>query len=180
MVVILVPVLVLGSFGGTAFLAHAHDGHASHLHGATSIDGARSLARQHRLDHALGVATCSGHHAAFDHHNTSDHHEPGTPSQSNHSSEHPVPAEDPDDVLITIPDHEQLASTGIVLAVAIQTSHLFEAAHWLWTPPDMSDDVGSPGGWCRRGGVPRFDAPLHLSSLSALGRLVRTSGALLL
>jgi hypothetical protein len=170
--VVLVPVLVLGVFGGTTVLAHTHSDHGLHLHVSTAFFNGGLCEGRHRLAHSSDGADCGDHR----------HVELGCtgidagPSDLTPAPEHPVPAQEPDGVLITVPDHEHFAARGLELARAIRASHLFRiASGWIWNPPGLWEDIGSPGG--RRGGA-RFDAPLHMASLTAVGRLVRTSGAL--
>jgi hypothetical protein len=172
MVVILVPVLVLGAFGGTTFLAHSHGENDSHVHVSPASKGGSLCPEQHRLVHAPGAAECDGHHPNVDHGEMSDH------GDFPRCADHPTPIEAPDGVLITIPDDEQLVPRGVGLAKTSQPSALFAVAcAWLWNPPDVTEHLGSPGGW---GGGPTSVTPLHLASLSTVNRLVRTSGALLL
>ncbi len=167
---VLIPILVLGVFGGTTFLAHAHDGHDAHLHASSSIEEARQSADQHRLAHALGIATCDGEHAGHDGHPNSGE----VPAEPLEDPDFPAPAEDPTGLVITIPDHEQLVTRGIYLSQTLQTAQvLCSALAWCWARPHGEQDEGSPGGSMARG-------PLHLSALSAGQRLVRTSNALLI
>lgn len=164
--VVLIPILVLGAFGGTTFLAHAHDGHDAHLHASPSIEEARLSAHQHRLAHALGIATCDGH----DDHSSSGE----TPAEPVQDPDLPAPVEDPSGLVITIPDHEQLVSRGIDLSQALQAAQILHCAlAWFWAQPHVEQDEGSPGGSIASG-------PLHLSALTAGQRLVRTSCALLI
>jgi len=168
--VALIPILVLGAFGGTTFLAHAHDGHDSHLHAAPSIDEARLAADQHRLAHALGAATCDGGQAGRDGHSNSG----GVPAEPIEDPDVPAPVEDPSGLVITIPDHEQLVSREIDLSQTVQAAQVLHCAlAWFWTQPHVEQDEGSPGGSTASG-------PLHLTALTAGQRLVRTSNALLI
>lgn len=172
MAVVLIAVLVLGAFGGTTFIAHAHDGHQTHLHVGPSRDAAMQLGMQHRLAHAAGHADCGEHYEGGDHDRRAHDPEP------THVPDSPASTEEPDDVSITIPDHDQLVTRGVDLArMAKVAACLACASAWVWNPPDVTQEVGSPGG---RGGGRLSDAPLHLSSLKAMDRLVRTSSALLL
>ena len=167
---VLIPILVLGAFGGTTFLAHAHDGHDVHLHASASIEEARLSADRHRLAHALGIATCDDLPAGHDGHSKSG----DVPSQPKEGSDLPAPSEDPSGLVITIPDHEQLVSRGIDLSQTLQAAQVLHCAlAWFWTQPDVSQEEGSPGERVVSG-------PLHLSALTAAQRLVRTSSALLI
>lgn len=166
----LIPILVLGALGGTTFLAHAHDGHDTHLHASTSIEEARLSADQHRLAHAMGTATCDDPLAGRGRHSGSDQ----FPAHTAEGPDYPVPAEDPNGLVIAIPDHEQLVSREIDLSQSLQTAQvLHNALAWSWTQPDDAHEEGSPGGSTVGG-------PLHLSALTARQRLVRTSNALLI
>ncbi|MBU6414391.1 MAG: hypothetical protein KGS45_13085 [Planctomycetes bacterium] len=168
--VVLIPILVLGAFGGTTFLAHAHDGHDAHLHASPSVEEARLSADQHRLAHALGIATCDGGHACRDGHSSSGE----VPAEPKEDPDLPAPVEDPSGLVITIPDHEQLVSRGIDLSQTLQAAQVFYCAlASLWTQPHVEQDEGSPGGSIASG-------PLHLTALTAGQRLVRTSSALLI
>ena len=168
--VVLIPILVLGAFGGTTFLAHAHDGHDLHLHAAPSIEGARHAAEQHRLAHASGIARCDHLHAAAHGHSRSAE----VPSEPIENPALPTPTEDPSGLVITIPDHEQLASRGIDLSQSFKSAQVFQRLlASFWSQPDVSEETGSPGG-CDPSG------PRHLCALTAGQRLVRTSQALLI
>lgn len=158
---VLIPILVLGVFGGTTFLAHAHDGHGAHLHASHSIEQARFTAEQHRIAHALDTATCDDQRVAL-------------PSELIAVGDLSVPFEDPEGLVITIPDHEQIVPRGIDLSQTLQAAQAFYCVlAGVLTPPDVSQETGSPGGQ-------RASGPLHLSTLTAGQRLVRTSGALLI
>lgn len=167
---VLIPILVLGAFGGTTFLAHAHDGHDAHLHAGPSIEVARLSADQHLLAHALGVATCDGVHAGHNGHSKSGE----APVEPIEDPDFPAPVEDPSGLVITIPDHEQLVSRGIDLSQTLQATQVLHCAlAWFWAQPHVEQDEGSPGGSIASG-------PLHLSALTAGQRLVWTSNALLI
>jgi hypothetical protein len=168
--VALIPILVVGAFGGTTFLAHAHAGHDSHLHAAASIEGARHAAEQHRLAHTSGIADCDQLSAVV--HGPTKSGE--VPSEPIKNPDLPTPSEDPSGLVITIPDHEQLVSRGIDLSQTIKAAQVFQCfLTSFWSPPDVTDETGSPGG-CDSGG------PQHLCALTAGKRLVRTSQALLI
>lgn len=168
--VVLIPILILGVFGGTTFLAHAHDGHDVHLHASPSVEEARISANQHRLAHALGTATCDGGHAGRDGHSNSGE----VPAETKEDPDFPAPVEDPSELVITIPDHEQLVSRGIDLSQTLQAARVLHCAlASLWIQPPAEQDEGSPGGSIRSG-------PVHLTALTAGQRLVRTSNALLI
>lgn len=167
---VIIPLLVLGAFGGTTFLAHAHDGHDMHLHASPSIEAARFSAHQHRISHALGTAPCEDPRAGHEGHSKSGE----LASKPLQAPDFPAPIEDQSGLVITIPDHEQLVSRGIDLPQTLQATQILHCAlAWFWTQPDVSHEEGSPGGRVVGG-------PLHLSAFTAAQRLVRTSNALLI
>lgn len=158
--VVMIPLLVLGVFGGTTFLAHAHDGHHLHVHASSSVAEARLAAERHREAHASGAADCGHHH---DDHGAGDGYH-GAPATGDES----------DGFIVTVPDHEQLSSRGAELsdALGVALPVVFDVS-LAWAEPDLFEDTGSPGGrWC--------DGPRHLCALTAGQRLVRTSLALLI
>jgi len=152
-VVLLSPLLALGTFAGAEFLAHQHDDHGTHFH-ATDLDAHRKLA-------ALSHAADHGHHHPAD--LTAD----GDPT----SVEGELP---PPGVVVAVPDQEQIPSRSLDLCQALSRASvclvsLFLAPH----SPDLDRHIGSPGG---RGD---WD-PQSLCALRTGDRLVRTSRALLL
>lgn len=169
--VVLVPLLVLGAFGGTSLLAHAHDGHGSHFHAASSVVGARLAAEQHRLAHASGTASC---HDVNNHHGVSSAPD-RSPSEPAGDPKHLPDAEAPGGLIISIPDVEQLVSRGTDLSQELQATQVFQCVlAWVWVQPDVSEEPGSPGG------AREVQGPVYLASLTAGQRLVRTSKALLI
>jgi len=172
LVVALIPALVLGAFGGTTLLAHAHDGHGTHFHIASSEAQARYSAEQHRHAHALGTDTCAPPEQAC------GHGEHGVCSECSvvPIDEHDGPSStgEHDGVVVTVPDHEQLATRGIALPRSLTAAYVFQSVPAILRPrPDDGEEMGSPGG-CGVGG------PRHLLALTASQRLVRTSNALLI
>jgi hypothetical protein len=168
---VMVPMFLLGVFGGTTFLAHAHDGHRLHLHASSSVAEARLAAELHRLAHAAGTADC-GHHHHGEH--DGDAHEHGVPSGPGNDEHGPSTSDESDGFIVTVPDHEQLSSRGADLTKSLTTAEvLLVAAELLWDGPDLFDEVGSPGGRTA-------ECPRHLCALTAGQRLVRTSRALLI
>jgi hypothetical protein len=106
-------------------------------------------------------------------HPTHTHHGDSSHEPCDHP--HPdAPAEEPNELVITIPDHEQLTSRAINLPPLLQTplpiECLFAA---LCAHDDVIEEVGSPGGGAQQ-------RPHPLSALTARQRLVRTSKALLI
>lgn len=173
--IVVVPILVLGAFGGITFFAHAHGEHDPHLHAAPFASSDRFCPEQHQLAHASGAATCD------EHPRDNNQGEPGNHTHLSDCSDHPVSLDDSQGLLITIPDHEQLASRGVELSQIIQASPVFQApSAWLAHPPDLAALLGDPGDPSGPGGGAWSPAPVHLASLKAVHRLVRTSGSLLL
>lgn len=162
--------MVLQVFGGVTYLAHAHDGHGTHLHIAGSRDAAISVARGHVAFHAAGhthdEAVSSGgcNHAETAH----PDHIHAVPSVSISPADHQG---EPHGLLVTIPDHEQVNARAISAVAPPQPVNMLVAMAWVLAPlPDTSESQGSPGG----------RAQVHLAGMTASQRLVRTSGALLL
>lgn len=165
----IIPTLVLGAFGGTTFVAHSHDGHGSHLHASSSLVDAQLEAEQHLLAHASGIATCDDPEFSR---GCAEHDE--EPAEHGEGPHHPLPIEEPGEIVITIPDHEQIVARGIDLARTLEASDALQCfLACLWTQTDLSEETGSPGGW--------VVVPAHyLSAFTAGQRLVRTSQALLI
>jgi len=157
MAVVLIPMMVITAFGGTTFLAHAHVGHGTHLHAVATRDADRFCAEQHDALHASGSA---------DH----DH----KPADTDHKHDFPSPVEEPEGLVITIPDHEIVAPRGVDVASVLKAVQVVQfPTSVLWETPDIAEVIGSPGGASLPG-------PRHLCALSAGQRLVRTSRALLI
>lgn len=167
MVVVMVPMLVAGSFGGTAIVAHSHHGHGLHVHAGLTDKAALRVAAEHVLhhDHGCHPAPCESRPAEA----------PCDGRAAQGAGESPT---SPGGVLITIPDHDHLAGRAVTLpSASIRfvgfADRVVAAAVWIavWNaampapPPDR-------GQWC---GPPR-----HLAALSGCERLVCTSLALLI
>jgi hypothetical protein len=155
-VVLLAPLLALGTLGGQQFLAHGHDEHGTHLHPVLMADGGQFDA----ADHA-------------DHHG---HEHPGTPPEAPGEEDDGGDSDQvPNGVRVSLPGHKQLPARGMSIG---KTLSLIPAAVVL-TPsvtvllPDPNQRAGPPRGLPGRG-------PMHLQRLSAGDRLVRTSRALLI
>lgn len=172
--VVLIPLMLLGVFGGKTLLAHAHDGHGAHFHVSSSVEGALLAAKGHRLAHASGTAKCSELKCTGDDEGVHEHSGLVAGPDSGKSQHNPDPIDERDGSVITIPDHEQLVQRGIDLPQAVM---VVQAIHhmvaWTWAPPDGGEEMGSPGGQSP-------GDPLHLAALTAGQRLVRTSKALLI
>lgn len=175
MALLLVPLMVLQVFGGVTYLAHAHDGHGTHVHIADSQQAALTVARSHVAFHAAGhthddtsqAGGCDHGDDAHADHAHADHAQAITQASilpSDHQGE-------PHGLLVTIPDHEQVNVRAVSAVAAPQPVHVLVAMAWVLAPvPDVSPNQGSPGG----------QAHMHLANMTASQRLVRTSGALLL
>jgi len=158
----MVPMLVVGSFGGTSFLSHDHDEEAAHTHIGPTHLVAQDLAGWHAGEHSISKnqADCVCLGGCGD----------GLPTEENE----PFTAESPEGLLISIPDHEQMVARGIDLSQTLKTAQVVQCVlAWFWAQPDVSENMGSAGG-CDPGG------PRHLCALTAGQRLVRTSRALLI
>lgn len=156
-VVVLAPMMALGTFGGARFLAHGHDDHGTHLHPVGQLKGAELTAADHADDH--------GHDHAVQ---PSDCFVPGD------GDEGELPGEVPKGVIVSIDDHKQLPPRGTDLGKSLLPAVMFVMAVFLMPPsPDLDRHIGSPGGASSGG-------PLDLVGLSASDRLVRTSRALLI
>jgi len=154
--VLLMPILSLGTLGGSAYLAHGHDEHGMHLHPVKALDRAALTAVDHAVHH--------GHdHAAV----------PSEESLSDIETSDDL-SEVPACVVVAFDDHKQLPTRGMDLRKSLAPMAVFIAAVFAPpTAPDVDRHIGSPGGSCRNG-------PLNLLALSANDRLVRTSQALLI
>lgn len=167
---LLVPLMVLQVFGGVTYLAHAHDGHGTHLHIAGSREAALTVARSHVAFHAAGHTHDDTSQAGGCDHADAAH------AEHSHAVPHAsiLPADhqgEPHGLLVTIPDHEQVNARAVSAVAAPQPVNMLVAMAWVLAPvPDVSQNHGSPGGHART----------HLVGMTATQRLVRTSGALLL
>lgn len=166
---LLVPLMVLQVFGGVTYLAHAHDGHGTHLHIASSPDAAVTVARSHVAFHAAGHSHDEAALAGCDHSGAAhaDH-----AQVVRHASVQPADHQgEPHGLLVTIPDHEQVNARAASAVAAPQPVSMLVAMAWVLAPvPDAPQCKGSPGG----------NLHVHLAGMTASQRLVRTSGALLL
>jgi hypothetical protein len=168
MVALMVPILVLGAFGGTTLVAHAHHGHGLHTHAGLTDKAALRIAAAHVRHHEHGC-----HEAPCDT-------QPVMPecdeSARAGADEAPIT---PGGVLITIPDLDLLGGRAVTLpsaatrfvgfadCAAFAVLSMVSSWHtWLAAPPP--DRVQWSGG------------PLDLLALSGCQRIVRTSGALLI
>lgn len=164
-VCVLALLLVLGSFGGVSFFAHAHDGHGLHVHAAATETEATRLASLH-----------------VEHHRSHSHDHGGSLAHDESSCEHgsfghdEVPKSDPtqpvDGVLVSLPDCDvvKVPPTGVpqfpMLVGEFVSLGLSALAAAIQVEPSAE---------C-------FEAtrPKHLSDLCPCARIVRTSGALLI
>lgn len=157
-VVVLAPMMAMGTFGGAQFLAHGHDDHGTHLHPVGPLKGAELAAADHAdhhgHDHAVPPSDCS------------------VPCDGDEREEEP--GEVPEGVIVSIDIHKQLPTRGTDLGKSLLPAVMCVIAVFVIPPsPDLDRHVGSPGG--AASGV-----PLDLVALSASDRLVRTSRALLI
>jgi hypothetical protein len=166
-VVILAPLLALGTFGGFRVYAHAHDGHGLHFHAARTNAGAVSAAATHRASHQHGACAIDAPARTCE-----------DSGGCGHTAGHRSAAADPgastpgEGILIVLPDHEQMLARGIALngptsPVAALVLAAFVVPSW----PVLDRHIGSPGGAA---------ASPNPHALHATDRLVRTSCALLL
>jgi len=161
--------LLLGGFGGTTLVAHAHDEHDTHFHAHSPQGQVRLSDRQHRLTHGAEAADYVQRDS--DHFN----HEPCDNCPTSIEEPEFLPSgEGIEGLVICIPDHEQLVVRGIDLPAALKAAQFAQSVlAAVWEQPDVYEKIASPGGR-ERGG------PLHLCALFACERLVRTSQALLI
>ncbi|GMV26740.1 MAG: hypothetical protein AMXMBFR58_27710 [Phycisphaerae bacterium] len=156
-VVVLAPMMAMGTLGGAQFLSHGHDDHGTHLHPVGPLKGAELAAADHADDH--------GHDHAV---SASD-----SPAPCD-GDEDGLPGEVPEGVIVSIDVHKQLPTRGTDLSKSLLPAVMFVIAVFVVPPsPELDGHVGSPGG---AGG----GGPLDLVALSASDRLVRTSRALLI
>jgi hypothetical protein len=155
-VVLIAPMLILGMFNGTAFLAQAHNEHGVHLHSVRVLDGGSLAAADHAVDH--------GHeHEALPDHGSANGDEDGEGL-----------AEVPQCVIFAVDVHKQLPTRSLDLRKSLTPAAFIAVmAFVIPTSPDLDRHVGSPGGAAQ-------SAPMDLLALSASDRLVRTSRALLI
>lgn len=176
----MIPILILTTFGGTTLVAHAHHGHSTHLHAATSISAARDLANQHLIAHALGSAhcetsapkaqiacaaqdhvplasdqSCSGHRTPND--------QPSTPSD-----------ESPDGLVISVPEQAPLVSSPVSMPCFHASGDLIAVfASCLIAAADSITLAASPARITTQ-------LPRQHCAQPATARIVSTSCALLL
>jgi hypothetical protein len=159
-VCLLAPLLVLGSFGGTSFFAHAHDGHGLHVHAALTEAEATRLAALHIHHHEIGLAHDHDHECTLGHDTTCEHAAANEPAHPAHG------------VLVSLPEHDQLR------AQAAEVPHF----------PTLIGEL-VVFGWCTLPVPTQAEAapvcedrarPKHLSGLRSCARIVRTNRALLI
>lgn len=150
-VLLLTPLLVLSSFGGTRCLTHAHDGR----------DSVAATAQAQSATHR-GLDACQFH------------------CESDRPADVPVnePAEPQDSpcILVALPDQDQLPSRAVEIERPVSTEDAFAAALSLVLAlPEFDPLCVAPDGrpTSSRG-------PAHLLALRVGDRLVRTSCALLI
>lgn len=170
LIALLAPVLLLGTFDGASLVAHSHGGRGTHFHATASRQAAMVLAQEHQLAHSSGAGHCddagTGNAASHEHEERTNTCEV-TPA-------HLIASECSHDVLLTVPDHEQLRPRNADLWDVLKIGVGMEYVLALWkceatvllgaASPHFHDSAG----------------PQHLCSLHACLRLLRTSHALLI
>lgn len=156
-VVVLAPLLSLGSFLGPQFVAHSHGDHGTHLHPASLLRGAELVAEIHADHH--------GH----------DHEVAHRPADSSDGSPCGEESDEvPDCVIVAIDLEKSLSSRAAGFDKTLLPAAIFVMAAVVMPPSqDLDYHTGSPGGL----GV---GGPLDHVALTASDRLVRTSLALLI
>gem|GEM_PF-4114356 len=153
MAMVLIPLLVLSVFGGTVFLIHDHGDHG-HVHAAAIKAGRFSAAETFAAHHCKSEST-----------------DPAVSDIERDPLELLCTSEG---LVVSIPDQDLAAARGVTAVSILCDFQLATAVVVLcWIPPDIIDEMGSPGGMCSQG-------PRHLCALSAGQRLLRTSRALLI
>ncbi len=151
---LLIPLMVLSAFGGTAFLTHHHDELESHFH-AFGGEVRCISAAEHRAAHRMQSPV-------------------GDPALCTTEGDGPEMLNESEGLSFRIPDHEQMVVRGVdVLATLSAVRFVQFVLAVVWKQPEVSEDTGSPGGRERVGAW-------HLCALFACERLVRTSQALLI
>lgn len=173
--VVMVPIMVVGIFGGTTILAHSHDGHHTHVHAALTEAAARIVAAQHITAHRAGTP-CGLDAPHLAHADAPHDHPPVDPNQPPSAPHGPdpehVPA--PGDTIVLIPDIEQIVVRAVELGPDLTAAGALPLAHHGCTPPSgPAGQLGSPGGHLSA-------APWHLCALTSGQRLLRTSQAMLI
>jgi len=157
-VVVLAPMVAIGTFGGAQFLVHGHDDHGTHLHPVGPLKGAELAAADHADHH--------GHDHALP---PSDGTDPSDGDEGGEQS-----GEVPEGVIVSIDIHKQRPTRGTDLGKSLLPAAMFVVAVFVMPPsPELDRHVGPPGGAASGG-------PLDRVALSASDRLVRTSRALLI
>jgi hypothetical protein len=170
--ILFVPILLLGLLGGTAVLAHSHDGHATHFHFAASESDAQELALQHRRAHAEGRAPCvtvrSDHGCQSRYDDCTTMTNPAAPGDTAG-----VPGK-PEGVLLSIPELGDWSVRSHVAAIVEHPVHVVD-----YVPANdhesMSLVIENP--MC---GLASPRGPCHMYLLTTGQRIVRTSRALLI
>lgn len=164
-VCVLASLLVLGSFGGVSFLAHAHDGHGLHFHAAPSEVEATRLATLHVEHHRAHAHSSQSH----------DHGCPLSddiaPCQQDGDSES-VPAGPVDGVLVSLPDCDVVRAqpTAVPQFPTLVGDVISFGVGVLTTSIQLASDAECV----------ETSRPHHLRGLCSCARIVRTSGALLI
>lgn len=166
MLIAMLPALVTSAFGGASFFAHRHDGHGVHVHIGASKEAALLLASRHARDHDAGRdgPACPGHV-----------HEGGCEAQEFPVDGVPIePEEDPEGVLITIPNLEQRSDQKAALAWS--TWNPAPEFEFMWPRVFAPTDASAEWRPAPRG----RSSSLLAAPATVCERLVRTSCALLI
>ncbi|MFM9995369.1 MAG: hypothetical protein ACKVU4_06155 [Phycisphaerales bacterium] len=165
---VLTPALLAaGALGGVHALAHAHDGHGLHFHGAESIRGAEAGAAAHLTAHAAGRCSLAGGESC------SDAVEDGAPGRSPNESPEPSPTDRREGVKFSVPDLDsfRVRAAGLdpfrVSHIALPPMFIVTVSAWADRPR------GDSGGGGEAGSLPAC-------ARRAGERIVRTSRALLI
>ncbi len=118
-IVMVLPFLILGRFGGNQYLLHDHVDHGVHLHGVSATSGAPRLEADHSLHH---------HHAP-------NQHPPG---------EHDTP-EDTDGTLVNIPSGDHLPTRAAPQVPALMPVMTVVAEAWCFASLELVLALPRPG-----------------------------------
>ncbi len=164
-VCVLASLLVLGSFGGVSFFAHAHDEHGLHFHAASTETKATRPATLHVEHHRAHSHDAHSHdHACI----LSDDVVPSRHGETSHTEQ----TEPVDGVLVSLPDCDvvRVQPTAVPQFPTLVGEVISFGLCVLTTSIQVA-----PGTECVE-----TTRPQHLSGLCSCARIVRTSGALLI
>ncbi len=164
-VCLLASLLVLVSFGGVSFLAHAHDGHGLHFHAASTETEATRLATLHVEHHRAHS------HDAHSHDHACILSDDVVPCRHGETSE-TEPTGPVDGVLVSLPDCDvvKVQPTAVPQFPTLVGEAISFGLCVLATSIQSVPETGCV----------ETTRPQHLSGLCSCARIVRTSGALLI